>query len=60
MSYCVSLMVYQIGGTLNKTVAFGPAAVVSLIILIVFLYLLFRPDTGRKHRTRIGMPEGKV
>ncbi len=60
MSYCVSLMVYQIGGTLSKTVAFGPAAVVSLIILIVFLYLLFRPDTGRKHRTRIGMPEGKV
>ena len=60
MSYCVSLMVYQIGGTLSGAVAFGPAAVAALIILAAILYLLFRPDPNGAHRADIGMAEGKV
>jgi ferrous iron transport protein B len=60
MSYCVSLMVYQIGGTLSGVVAFGPATVVAFIILATILYLLFRPDPNRAHRADISMAEGKA
>lgn len=54
------MMVYQIGGTLSEAVAFGPAAVVALIILAAILYLLFRPDPNRAHRADISMAEGKA
>lgn len=48
LAYCVSLMVYQIGGLIVGEVAFGPATVVALILLAFVLYQLFRPDPNAK------------
>ena len=42
LAYVVSLCVYQIG-TLITTGAFGIGTVVALLLIIGFLYLLFRP-----------------
>ena len=42
LAYCASLCIYQIG-TLITTGAFGIGTVVAFIIVIGFLYLLFRP-----------------
>ena len=39
---CVSLCVYQIG-TLITAATFGVGTVAAFIIIIVFLYLFFRP-----------------
>ena len=47
-SYCVALMVYQIGGVLLGEVTFGVATVVAIILAVVLLYLLFRPDPNKK------------
>ena len=47
LAYCVSLMVYQIGGLITGEVAFGAATVVAFIILAVTLFLLFRPDPNK-------------
>lgn len=43
-AYCVSLMVYQLGGFALGEVAFGPATVVAAVLFIGLLYLLFRKD----------------
>ncbi len=48
LAYCVALMVYQIGGLITGSVAFGPATVVAFIVAISILYLLFRPDPNKK------------
>ena len=48
LSYCVALMVYQIGGLILGEVAFGPATVVAFIVAAVILYFLFRPDPNKK------------
>ena len=48
LSYCVALMVYQIGGLVLGEVAFGPATVAAFIIAAVILYFLFRPDPNKK------------
>ena len=48
LSYCVALMVYQIGGLVLGEVAFGPATVVAFIVAAVILYFLFRPDPNKK------------
>ena len=48
LSYCVALMVYQIGGLITGSVAFGPATVAAFIIAAVILYFLFRPDPNKK------------
>ena len=48
LAYCVSLIVYQIGGLIVGEVAFGPATVVALILLAFVLYQLFRPDPNAK------------
>ena len=42
LAYCVSLCVYQIG-TLITAGTFGVGTVAAFIIIIVFLYLFFRP-----------------
>ncbi|MGL4330082.1 MAG: ferrous iron transport protein B, partial [Clostridium sp.] len=42
LAYCVSLCVYQIG-TLITAGIFGVGTVAAFIIIIVFLYLFFRP-----------------
>ena len=48
MAYCLSLMVYQIGGLITGLVSFNAGTVFALIILAVLLYLLFRPDPSKK------------
>ncbi|MBU5479217.1 ferrous iron transport protein B [Eubacterium sp. MSJ-13] len=48
LAYCVALMVYQIGGLITGSVAFGPATVVAFIVALAILYLLFRPDPNKK------------
>jgi ferrous iron transport protein B len=47
-SYCLTLMVYQFGGLITGEVAFGAGTIAAIIVLIVFLYLLFRPDPNKK------------
>jgi len=47
MSYCIALMVYQIGGLAIGSVAFGPATVVAFILLAGLIYLLVRPDSSK-------------
>ncbi len=48
LSYCISLMIYQIGGLILGIVSFNPATVAAFIVLGIFLYLLFRPDHHSK------------
>ena len=48
LAYCVSLMVYQVGGLALGLVPFSAATVVAIVILVVVLYLLFRPDPSKK------------
>ncbi len=47
-SYCVALIVYQIGGLIIGEVAFGMATVAAFIILALILYLLLRPDPNKR------------
>ena len=42
-AYAVALIIYQIGGLLAGTVAFGVGTVAAVIVLAVLLFLLFRP-----------------
>ncbi|HKM22327.1 MAG TPA: ferrous iron transport protein B [Lachnospiraceae bacterium] len=42
LAYCVSLCVYQIGTWITGG-AFGVGTVVAMLLIIAFLYLLFRP-----------------
>ena len=50
-AYTVSLMLYQFGGLLTGTLSFGVGTVAAVIVLLIYLYLLFRrparPDTSR-------------
>ena len=48
LAYCVSLMVYQIGGLALGMVSFSAATVVAIVVLVAILYLLFRPDPSKK------------
>ena len=57
LAYCVALMVYQIGGLITGSVAFGPATVVAFIVAIAILYLLFRPDPNKKRSYRAATGE---
>ena len=48
-AYCITLIIYQLGGLITGTLSFGIGSVAAIIVLAVFLYLLFRPDpTARK------------
>ena len=42
-------MVYQLGGLLTGEVAFNAFTVVAVIVLVGYLYALFRPDQNAKH-----------
>ena len=47
-AYCITLIIYQLGGLAVGQVAFGAGTVAAIIVLVVFLYLLFRPDPTAK------------
>lgn len=42
-AYAVALCIYQIGGVITGTIGFGIGTIVAIIIVIGFLYFLFRP-----------------
>ena len=42
LAYCTALVVNQIGGLVTGALSFGVGTVVAIIIIIAFLYLLFR------------------
>ena len=48
-AWLVALMVYQLGGLLTGEVAFNAFTVVAVIVLVGYLYALFRPDQNAKH-----------
>lgn len=47
-AYCLSLMVYQIGGWATGELAFSFGTVCGLLVLALYLYLLFRPNPYAK------------
>lgn len=47
-AYLITLMVYQFGGLMTGEVAFGVGTVAAVIVLVGYLYLLFRPDSNKK------------
>ena len=48
-AWLVALMVYQLGGLATGEVAFNAFTVVAVIVLVGYLYALFRPDQNAKH-----------
>ena len=44
LAYCASLVVYQIGGLIAGEVSFNIFTVVAIAIVILTIYLLFRPN----------------
>jgi ferrous iron transport protein B len=58
LAYVVSLCIYQIG-TLITTGAFGIGTVVAFVIILVFLYLLFRPYKENNKLNIKGMTEAR-
>ena len=48
-AWLVALMVYQLGGLVTGEVAFNVFTVVAVIVLVGYLYALFRPDQNAKH-----------
>ena len=49
-AYCVSLVIYQIGGLFLGMVGFSVWTVIAFIVLALMLYLLFRPDPYKETR----------
>jgi len=56
-AYCISLMVYQIGGVLSGQVVFGFWTVIAIIILCTIMFLLFRPDPTRHGNQQPGLAD---
>ena len=48
-AWLVALMVYQLGGLITGEVTFNAFTVVAVIVLVGYLYALFRPDQNAKH-----------
>lgn len=44
LAWVVALWIYQIGGLITGEVAFGPFAVLAILLAIGFIYLLFRKN----------------
>ena len=52
-AYCVSLMIYQLGGLITGDVGFGVWTVVALAVLAVILYFLFRRNPYGEYGERL-------
>ncbi len=49
-AYCVSLVIYQVGGFVLGMVSFTLWTAVAFVVLALILYLLFRPDPYKETR----------
>ena len=47
-AYLVTLMVYQFGGLITGELAFGVGTIAAIVVLVIYLYLIFRPDPNKK------------
>ena len=52
-AYCVSLIIYQIGGLITGEVPFGAGTVAALAVLAFGLFLLFRPNKNGDDAVKI-------
>lgn len=43
-AYCLAMIIYEIGGFVTGQVPFGPGTVVAGVLVLVALYLVFRPE----------------
>ncbi len=57
-AYCLTLMIYQFGGLITGELSFGAGTVAAIVVLIVFLYLLFRPDPNKKRAGKLAGVNG--
>lgn len=55
LAWVVSLCVYQIGGLIQGVVSFGVGTVVAVLLVIAFIYLLFRAPSEAKLSLKKGM-----
>ncbi len=46
-AYAMALIIYQLGGLVTGTVAFGPGTIFALAVLAVIVYLAVRPEKAR-------------
>ena len=52
-AYCVSLMIYQIGGLITGDVSFGLWTVVAFVVLAAMIYLLVRKNKYGEYGERL-------
>ena len=52
-AYCVSLMIYQIGGLITGDVSFGVWTVVAFVVLAAMIYLLVRKNRYGEYGERL-------
>ena len=50
-SYAVSLIVYQLGGLVLGAVAFNVWTIVAAVLLVLLLFMLFRPDPYKDQKS---------
>lgn len=59
LAYCSSLVVYQIGHLLEGG-AFGIGTAAAILVVVFFLYMLFRPYKEKGDTWNIKMKTGKA
>lgn len=59
-AYCVSLMVYNIGGLISGSVGFSVWTVLAVAVLAVFLYLIFRKNRYDESRLSYTQTKRKI
>lgn len=52
LAWCVACAIYQIGGLITGEVAFNFFTIVAVAMVVVFLYLLFRPNRWNKQNSK--------
>lgn len=57
-AYCLSMIIYEIGGVITGQVPFGPGTVVAGVIALIAIFLLLRPE--RKTRPNLRIPAKQV
>ena len=57
-AYCLALVIYQLGGLILGVVPFSVFTVVAFAVLVIFAYLLFRPE--RNAQTDLLIPSKNI